>query len=67
MQPGLASWLVQKGDGISDFFRTSTRREAVKCLSGAIIVACFTVTELQIFCAGTQVPVPPLLRWSSEQ
>ena len=66
-----STWLVQKGEGISDLARLSTRREAAQLCQGsprATIVEGFpSLTELQILCAGAQVPVPPLLRWRSEQ
>eukprot|EP00435_Cladocopium_sp_Y103_P059506 s1586_g21.t1 len=62
-------WLVQKDEGIFNLARTSTRKEAEKLcqsLQQAVIVERFpSLTELQIFCAGAQVPVPPLLKWRS--
>lgn len=64
-------WLIQNDQGISNLARTTSRREAERlCASipGASVVQKFpTVTELQIFCAGAQLPVPPLVRWTSAQ
>eukprot|EP00435_Cladocopium_sp_Y103_P024726 s1085_g6.t1 len=55
-----ATWLVQKDQGVSNLVRTSSKKEAVQLCSsitGAKIVEKFpTVTELQIYCAGAQVP-----------
>ena len=62
-----STWLVRSGTGISDFARTNSRREAERFCEdqeGASIVEKFpSVTELQIFCAGAQLPVPPLVQW----
>ena len=58
-------------DRVSNFARTSTCNFDVQRgreIVGAVIVERFpSVTELQIFCAGAQVPVPPLVKWKSGQ
>eukprot|EP00435_Cladocopium_sp_Y103_P029345 s317_g7.t1 len=55
-----STWLIQKDQGVSNLVRASTRKEAdLLCSSipGARIIEKFpSVTELQIFCAGAQVP-----------
>eukprot|EP00435_Cladocopium_sp_Y103_P073125 s1385_g42.t1 len=63
-----STWLVSKGSGISDFARTNSRREAERFCEdqegGKIVERFPSVTELQIFCAGAQIPVPPLVQWT---
>eukprot|EP00435_Cladocopium_sp_Y103_P056921 s1903_g19.t1 len=63
-----STWLVSKGSGISDFARTNSRKEAERFCEdqegGRIVERFPSVTELQIFCAGAQIPVPPLVQWT---
>ncbi len=65
-------WIVLKAPGSNKTYRVSIKsdisRLAPPGAKGDWIVQGFpSLTEAQIFCAGADVPVPPLYRWKKQQ
>ena len=67
----VAHWIVVTAPGTTSPKRTTRKIDCLKLLKEAgqgQIWDCFpSLTELQIFCAGTQIDVPPLVRWRNNK
>lgn len=64
-------WIVVQAPGLASAYRVATKTDLKRLCSGSgkgdVICQGFpSLTEAQIFCAGCDIPVPPLYRWRSK-
>lgn len=68
LQP--AHWICLKSSKISAPRRVTTKRDLTRLTgsseSGVVWEQFPTITELQIFCVGLGIPIPPLVRWKNK-
>ena len=68
-KPGLQAvhWVLRKGEGF-DLLRVTSQRDCDRLVAEfediVFLEKLPSLTELNIFCAGATVPVPPLWRWN---
>ena len=66
-----AHWIILRSSEIKGPCRVTSRRELNRLLGSgrpgpSAVWECFpSITELQIFCVGAGIPIPPLVRWRS--
>ena len=65
----VAHWIILRSSEIKGPCRVTSRRELNRLLGSgrpgpSAVWECFpSITELQIFCVGAGIPIPPLVRW----